>query len=157
MTFLNISDAAEIHTTPRENRIFIIRKKYGKKHSKVMGFSNFLDEAEIHTIPKTWEKRISIVREKHGKIQTFHFYRFLKSFGWSRNPYNSQNMEKVNLHSTRKVSENTEIFHIPCYLEDFELMRTHTIPDLWECTNSHKMEIFSGQSYHSQTVGFWGN
>ena len=52
-----------------------------KKQSKVMGFSNILGEAEIHTIPKAWEKKISIVREKHGKTQTFHFYRFLKSFG----------------------------------------------------------------------------
>ena len=40
------------------------------KHSKVMGFSNILDEAEIHTIPKIWEKRIPIVREKYGKRQT---------------------------------------------------------------------------------------
>ena len=41
------------------------------KHLKVMDFSNVSDEEEIHTILKTKEKWISIVREKHGKIQTF--------------------------------------------------------------------------------------
>ena len=30
-------------------------------------------------------------------------YGFLKYFGWSRNPYNSQNMQKVNLHSAGNV------------------------------------------------------
>ena len=56
------------------------------KHSKVMGFSNILGEVEIHTIPKTWEKWISIVREKYGKTQTFQIYGFLKYFESSRNP-----------------------------------------------------------------------
>ena len=56
------------------------------QHPKLMGFSNILGGAEIHTIPKTWEKRISIVREKYGKTQTFQTYGFLKYFGLSRNP-----------------------------------------------------------------------
>ena len=43
------------------------------KHSKVMGFSNILGEAQIHTVPKTREKWISIVREKHGKTYILNF------------------------------------------------------------------------------------
>ena len=66
----------------------------------------------------------------------------------------AKNMGKVNLHSTGKVWENTEISHIVRYLADLELMRTHSIPNVWECTNSHKMEIFCGKPYHSQAVGF---
>ena len=57
--------------------------------------------------------------------------------------YYSQNMGKVNLSNTGKVWENTEISHILHYLADLELMRTHTIPNAWKCTNSHKMEILS--------------
>ena len=107
MGFLNISDEAEIHTIPRtwEKWISIIQEKsMGKnKHSKVMGFSTILSEAEIHTIPKIWKKWIPIVREKYGKTQTFQSNGFLKYFERSRNPYNSQNTGKVNLHSTGKV------------------------------------------------------
>ena len=124
------------------------------KHFKVKGFLNFSYEAEIHAVPKTWEKWISIVREKYGKTQTFQIYGFLKYFGLSRTPYNSQNMGKVNLLSTGKVWENTEISHILRYLAYLELMRTHAIPNVWECANSHKMEIFCGKPYHSQAVGF---
>ena len=63
-------------------------------------------------------------------------------------------MGKVNLHSTGKVWQNTEISHILRCLSDLELMRTHAIPTVRECTNSHKMEIFCGKPYHSQAVGF---
>ena len=73
------------------------------KHFKVKGFWNFLLEAEIHAVPNTWEKWISIVREKYGKTQTFQIYGFLKYFGCSKNPYNSQNMGKVNSHSKEKI------------------------------------------------------
>ena len=127
------------------------------KHSKVMGFSTILSEAEIHTIPKIWKKWISIVREKYGKTQTFQSNGFLKYFGRSRNPYNSQNMGKLNLHCTGKVRENTKISHSLRYLADLELMRTHGIPNVCECTNSHEKEIFCGKPYHSQAVGFWGS
>ena len=98
------------------------------KHSKLMGFSTILVEAEIHTIPKISKKWIPIVREKYGKTQTFQSNEFLKYFGWCRNPYNSQNMGKVNLHSTGKVRENTEISHSLRYLADLALMRTHEFP-----------------------------
>ena len=70
------------------------------KHVKVKGFLNFSYEAEIHAVPKTYEKGISIVKEKRGKTQTFQVYGFLKNFGWSRNPYNSQNMGNLNSHNT---------------------------------------------------------
>ena len=58
---------------------------------------------------KTWEKWISIVRVKYRKTQTFQIYRFLKCFGCRRNPYNSQNIGKVDFHNTGKVWENTNI------------------------------------------------
>ena len=52
------------------------------KHFKVKGFLIFSYEAEIiHAVPKSWEKWISILREKHGKTQTFQIYEFLKYFG----------------------------------------------------------------------------
>ena len=57
-----------------------------QKHFKVKGFLNFPFEAEIHAVSKTWEKWISIVREKYGKTQTFQIYGFLKYYGLSRNP-----------------------------------------------------------------------
>ena len=57
---------------------------------------------------KTWEEWIS-TREKYGKTETFQVYGFLKYFGLSRNPYISQNMGKVDFHSTRKMWENTNI------------------------------------------------
>ena len=78
------------------------------KHSRVMGFSTILSEAEIHTISKIWKKWIPIVREKYGKTQTLQSNGFLKYFGKSRNPYNSQNMGKVNLRGTGKVRENRD-------------------------------------------------
>ena len=53
----------------------------------------------------------------------------------------------MNFHSTGKVRENTRIFHSLRYLVDLELMRTHGIPNVCECTNSHKMEIFCGNSF----------
>ena len=79
------------------------------KHFKVKGFWNFSYQAEVHVVPKTWEKWISIVRKKHGKIQTFQIYGFLKYFWCSRNPYNSQIMGKVNSLNTGKVWKKTNI------------------------------------------------
>ena len=63
-------------------------------------------------------------------------------------------MGKVNLLSMGKVWENTEISHILRYLADIELMRTHAISNVWEYTNSNKMEIFCGKPYYSQAAGF---
>ena len=65
-------------------------------------------------------------------------------------------MGKVNLHSTGKVWENTEIFYNFRYPADLELIRNHAIPIVWECTNSHKTENFCGKPYHSRAVGFSG-
>ena len=127
------------------------------KHFKFKGFLNFSYEAEIHVVPKTWESGISIVQEKHEKTQTFQIYGFLKNFGWSRNPCNSQNIGKVNLNSTGKTWKNTGISHIFRYLVDLELTKTYAIPNVSEYANSHKMEIFCGKPYHSQAMGLWGN
>ena len=51
------------------------------KHLKVMGFSNNMGETEIHPTPKTYEKWISILQEKHRKTQAFQLHGFLKYFG----------------------------------------------------------------------------
>ena len=48
------------------------------KHLKVKSFLNFSFEAEIHAVPKTWEKWISIVREKY---EHFKFMDFLDISG----------------------------------------------------------------------------
>ena len=120
-----------------------------QKHFKFVGFLNISGEAEIHTIPKIWEKWVSIVREKNGKTQTFQVCGFLKYFGWSRNPYNSQSIGKMNLLSTGKVWENTEISHILRYLAYLKLMRTYAIPNIWECGNSHKMELWVSEETRS--------
>ena len=66
-------------------------------------------------------------------------------------------MGKVNLHSTGKRWENTEISHIFRCLRTLKLKRTHANPNVWECTNSHIMEVFGGKPYHSQIVGSSGN
>ena len=69
------------------------------------------------------EKVNSNSKGKNGKTQTFQGNGFLKYFGRSINPYSSQNMGKVKLHSTAEVRENTEISHGLCYLADLESMR----------------------------------
>ena len=56
-------------------------KIWENKRFKVKGLLNFSFEAVIQAVPKTWEKRISIVWEKHGKTQTFESYAFLNYFG----------------------------------------------------------------------------
>ena len=53
---------------------------------------------------------------------TLQSYGFLKYFGWSRNPYNSQNMGKVNSHSKEKIWENTNISKLSVS-EIFRLMQ----------------------------------
>ena len=78
------------------------------------------------------------------KHKHFKFVGFLNILGETEiHTYNSQNMGKVNSRNTGKVWENTEISHILHYLADLELMGTHAIPNAWERTNSHKMEILS--------------
>ena len=127
----------------------------GKKQTfQSNGFLNYFERSRNPYSAQNMEKVNSIIREKYRKTQTFRSNGFLKYFGRSRNLYNSQNMEKVNLHSTGKVRENTEISHSLRYLADLEFMRTHGIPNVCECTNSHKMEILCGKPYHSQAVGF---
>ena len=82
------------------------------KHFKFMDLLNILGETEIHAFPKTWVKWISKVRENYGKTRTFQIYWFPKYFGSNRNPYNSQNMGKVNSHNTARVSEKTNILNL---------------------------------------------
>ena len=123
------------------------------KHFKFMGFLNISGEAEIHTIPKTCGKWISIVREKCRKTQTFQSYGFLKYFEWHRNPYNSQNMEKVDFHSTGKVRQNTKNFKFMGFLNISAEAEIHTIPKTWEKWISIVREKY-GKTQTFQIYGF---
>ena len=133
MGFSHTSCVALTQTIPRiwEKSNRTVRKKYGKTWTfESYGFWNFLLEVEIHAVPSTWEKWISIIREKYGKTQTFLIYGFLKNFGWSRNPYTSQNMGKVNSHNTRKLWKKNKTFQsFSNILREAEI---YTIPKIWE-------------------------
>ena len=99
---------------------------------KGKGFLNFLLVVKIHAVPKIWEKWIYIVWKKHGKTQTFQIYGFLKYFGWSRNPYNSQNMGKVNSHNMEKVWEKNRHSRVMDFSNILGEAEIHTIPKVWE-------------------------
>ena len=145
MGFLNTSCVTLIQTIPRiwEKWIRTVRKKYGKhKHLKVKGLWNFLLEAEIHAVPNMWEKWISIIRGKYGKTQTFQIYGFPKNFGWSRNPYNSQNMGKVNSYKYGKsMGKKT---NIPKFLKYFGWSRNPY--------NTQNMEKVNSQTFQSSVL-----
>ena len=64
----------------------------------------------------------SILWEKYRKTQTSESYGLLSNFAYSRNPYNSQDMRKVNSHSKGKTQENRHsrvkgFVHISCETE----------------------------------------
>ena len=92
------------------------------EHFEVKGFWNFLLEAEIQAVTNIWEKWILIILEKYGKKTNIS--KFLKYFGWSRNPCNYQNMRKVNSHSKGKVWEKTNISNLSVS-EIFRLMQKY--------------------------------
>ena len=133
------------------------------EHFKVKGFWIFLLEAEIHAVPNTWEKWISIIREKYGKTQAFQIYGFLKYFDWRRNPYNFQNMGKVNPHNTGKVwkKKQKQTFQSNGFLKYFGWSRnpynsqnmgkvnSHSKEKIWENTNISKLRV-SGIFYLKQ-------
>ena len=139
--------------------ILIVWKKYEKIQTfKIMSFLNIFREAKIHKISKTWETRIPILREKYGKTLTFKNFGFLKYFVRSRNPYNFQNMVWICyiFHVKQKSIQvpNDGMSEFPyyrtsmgkhrnsqllLYLTDLELMKTHAIPNVWECENFHNM------------------
>ena len=119
------------------------------KHFKVKGFWNFLLEAEIHAVQK-W---ISIVREKYAKTQTFQIYGFLKYFRWSRNPYNSQNLGKVNFHNTGKVSEKNKHSKVMGFSTILSEAEIHTIPKIWKKWMPI-VEKNMGKHKHSKVMGF---
>ena len=137
---------------------------YGKsmrkhKHSKVIGFLYISREAEIHTIPKRWVNEFPYYRISMGK------HRQITGTG-SRTVVTSK-MELfviiVNGFQPLTIITNRSILDVAAgldppqfllYLTDIEMMKTHAIPDIWECTNSPSMEIFCGKQYRSQAVGF---
>ena len=131
--FLHISREAEIHTISKTQNMGIVNLlstgkswentnipkvwiSYNVCHSSILReietFFPITWQNGIHIVRETYRKtqtfqsyRISMVREKYGKTQTFQIYGFLKYLGRSRNPYNFQNMGKVNSHNTGKVWE----------------------------------------------------
>ena len=124
------------------------------KYSKAIGFLHISCEASIHTISKIWEKWILIVRKKYGKKQIFQIYWFLKYFRWSRNPYNSQNMGKVNSHNTEKVWEknkHSKVMGFSNILGEAEIHyssqymskgNSHSKGKIWENSNISKLRVF---------------
>ena len=106
---------------------------------------------------KTWEKWISIVWERYGKIQTFQIYGSLEYFEWSRNPYNSQNMGKVDFHSTGKVWEIINItklcFSKLCFSDILGEAEIDTVPKTWEKWISIVREKY-GKTQTFQIYGF---
>ena len=134
-----------------EREIPLYRKSMGKhKHSKVKDSSNISREAVIYAIHKTWNNWI-LGKQKYSKIMSF----YLKYFTWSRKSFYSQNMGWVISCITEKVCQNTGNAQVLLYLT--KLMKTYTIPNIWQSTNSYHMEMFYWKPYHYQTVIFWGN
>ena len=99
-----------------------------------------------------WKEWIPIIREKYRKKQTFQSNGFLKYFGWSRNPYNFQNMGKVNSHSNEKIWENTnisklsvsEIFCLKQKSMQFPKHRKSGLPLYGKSMEKHKHFKFMG-------------
>ena len=125
----------------------IVREEHGKTQTfKNFGFlKHFLWSRNLYNFQNIG-KLNSHSTGKFEKTQIFQAYGFLTYFTWSRNPYNSQTMGWMNFHITEQVLENTDNFQVLLYLPDLELMKTHTIPDVWEKTHSYNMEIFCGKT-----------
>ena len=62
--------------------------------------------------PKNGKNGFPLYGKSTGKHKKFQVYGFLKYFRWSRNPCNSQNMSKVDFHSTGKVWKNTNVSNL---------------------------------------------
>ena len=145
-----------------EKWISIVSRKFGKTQTFLKGFIFFSCETEIHAVPKTWDKWISMwwkkygrtlkVMEKHSKLMDF-----LNILREAEIQYISQTTWWVNSHVIEQVWESTDNFQVLFYLTDLVLMKTHAIPTVWECTNSHTIEIFCRKPYHFQAVEFWRN
>ena len=123
MGLLRTSCRALLHTIPRiwEKWIRTVRKKWENMN---------ISKLRVSGVANTWENWISIIREKYRKTQTFQIYGFLKNFGWSRNPYNSQNLGKVNSHNTYKYGEKKQTFQ--SFSNVLGQAEIHTIPKIWE-------------------------
>ena len=116
-------------------------------------FLKFFAPAEIHAFPNTWEKWISIIREKYGKTQAFQIYGFLPYFMCDINTYNSQNMRKVNLHSEEKIWEDTNISKLSVS-EIFRSMRKSMQFQHMGKVNFHNTEKVREKNKHSKVMGF---
>ena len=99
-----------------------------------MSLFHLSQEAEIHTIVKIWEKWITILCEKYRKAQTTQSYGFLTIFAWSRNPYNSQDMKKVNSYSEGKTWEKQISMHskVKGFLHISRETEIQAIPKPWD-------------------------
>ena len=96
---------------------------------------------------------ILIVRETYGKTQTFQSYRLLTYFMSSINPYNSQNMGKVNSHSKEKIWENTNISKLSVS-EIFRLMQKSMQFSKHGKSGSPLYGKSMGKNKHSKVMGF---
>ena len=92
---------------------------------------------ETHTNSKIWQNWILIVRETYGKSQTFQSYKSLTYFMWDIiKTYNSQNMGKVNSHSTEKKWENTDISKLKVsYIFLLEKVDFRSMRKVWQNAN----------------------
>ena len=99
-----------------------------------MSLFHLSQEAEIHTIVKIWEKWITMLCEKYRKAQTAQSYGFLTIFAWSRNPYNSQDMKKVNSYSEGKTWEKQISMHskVKGFLHISRETEIQAIPKPWD-------------------------
>ena len=155
MGFLHISRETKIHTILKtwEKWILIARETHGKTQTfQSYGFltyfmcsinpCNFQNMGCVnsHVKGKVWENTnipklwVSYVFHMKQKSIQFPSHRWIPTL---RN-------------------KNRKIRAIPRFCSSL-LMKTHPVSNVWECTNSYKMEIFCGKPYHSQAAGFWRN
>ena len=86
-----------------------------------MSFLNVSREAETNTILQT-----------RRKTQTSQSYGFLTNFAWSRNPYNSQDMRKVNSQCKGKNMEKHKHSKVKGFLHILGETEIHAILKPWD-------------------------
>ena len=124
-----------------------------QQHSKIMSFLNISHKAKIPTIPKTLEKWKEKIMGKHKHFKVKGFLSILREADFHAIPEAWDEWIPILQNKCGKVQDNSQLL---LFFTDFKLMGNCAIPNVWECTNSHNMEIFCKISYF-QDVGVWGN
>ena len=75
-----------------------------------------MGKVDFHSMKKAWEN----IKNSH--------YGFLKYFGCSRSPHNSQNMGNVNSHNTGKVCEKNKHLKVMGFSDILGEAEIHKIP-----------------------------